>query len=395
MSSSHSTGSLVHAILGLGLFSACQAGSLAPEVPGHAVISNRFPAIDPPSPSIVYAGGRFVRHPRLVTITWKGDDQALVSRLEAFGASIARGTWWTSVTKNLCARVGDCIGPGGDASSVQIDEPAPRSATLAELASMMAALVDQGTMPIPDDDRVYLAYLPKGSSIAGIDDGCARFGTRAVHTTFAWPGGSRSASWPVAFVLRCGDDLGELTATASHELLETASDPALDGFQLDRDPRSLPFSLHGTEAVDLCSLITLDDHRAHVDGWVVDRVWSNQDARAGRDPCVPHRANDPYVAVIPKQPSVTVTQGHPGAVDLVGISERMVPTWSVAAFEIAVLRGERGCLALDLDRRDANNGTTLALTVSVVRRCRRNAAVILVSTLGTRSHAWPLLVEIR
>jgi hypothetical protein len=378
-------GSLVGAILGLGLVSACQAGGV-----------DRFPAVDPPSPSIVYAGGRFVRHPRVVTITWRGDDAALVSRLEAFGASIARGTWWTTVTKDLCARAGDCMGPGGDASSVRIDEPAPRRATLAELATMMAGLIDHGTLPRPDDERVYLAYLPAASSILGIDDGCARFGTRAVHTTFAWPSGSNSAAWPIAFVLRCGDDLGELTATASHELVETASDPALDGFRLDRAPRSLPFSLHGTEVVDLCSLITLDDHRASVDGWTVDRVWSNQEARAARDPCVPHRANDPYVAVVPTQPIVTVTRAHPRAVvDLVGISERMVPTWSVGAFEIAALRGESGCLALDLDRRDAQNGAKLSLTVSAVRRCRGDAAVILVSTLGTRSHAWPLLVEIR
>jgi len=40
--------------------------------------SARYPAVDPPAPALVYAGGRFLRHPRVVTITWKGDDARLV-----------------------------------------------------------------------------------------------------------------------------------------------------------------------------------------------------------------------------------------------------------------------------------------------------------------------------
>lgn len=44
--------------------------------------------------------------------------------------------------------------------------------------------------------------------------------------------------------------------------------PKLDGFQLDRTPRSRPFAFNGVEAVDLCKFVTLDDHRAHVDGWL-------------------------------------------------------------------------------------------------------------------------------
>ena len=368
----------------------------APARPVPIADPTRYPAVDPPAPALVYAGGHFLRHPRVVTITWKGDDDTLVSRLEAFGASITRGAWWSTVTAGLCASKGDCMGPGGEASSVRLDEPFPGTATLADLATQIGVLVDRGVLPRPADERILLAYLPSGSAPSGITDACAPYGTRAVHTTFAWPQGAAIASWPVAFVFRCGDDIGELTATASHEILEAASDPTLDGFRLERTPRARPFTLYGVEAVDLCKLVTLDDHRAYVDGWVVQRAWSNEDAQAGRNPCVPHRVNDAYVAVVPREPVVTLVRAKGSAVlRLTGISDRAVPAWSVAAFELAALRGARSCFAFAFDRPDATNGSTLSLTIRLVQPACAGSPVLLVSTLGTRSHAWPVVVEVK
>jgi hypothetical protein len=288
------------------------------------------------------------------------------------------------------------MGLGGEAASVRLDEQAPAQATLGELARKMAAWIDAGALPKPDDERLFLVYLPRDTTISEVKDACAPFGTRAIHTTFAWPRDARVATRPVAFMLRCGDDLGELTATASHEVLEAASDPTLDGFQLERTPRARPFSAYGVEAVDVCKLITLDDHRASVEGWLVQRAWSNAEARAGRDPCVPHRAHDPYVAVIPKEPVVSLSRATgSGVVQLNAISERVVPAWSVAAFELSTLRGAPACFALELDRHAATNGSTLSLTIRLVQSPCSAGPILLVSTLGTRSHAWPLLVELR
>jgi hypothetical protein len=373
-----------------------EQNAAAPGSPLPIAVSARYPAVGPPAPALVYAGGRFLRHPRVVTITWKGDNDRLVSRLEAFGAWITRGAWWTTVTTGLCARAGDCMGPGGEASGVRLDEPFPGNATLAALATRMATLVDRGVLPEPVDERIFLAYLPRGSTPSGITDACAPVGTRAVHTTFAWPQGAAIAAWPVAFVFRCGEDIGELTATASHEILEAASDPTLDGFRLEQAPRARPFTFDGVEAVDLCKLVTLDDHRTYVDGWVVQRAWSNEEARAGRDPCVPHRADDPYVAVVPKEPVVTLIRGTESAViHLTGISDRAVPAWSVAAFELAALRGARPCFTFELDRREVTNGSALSLTIRLMQPACAGSPVLLVSTLGTRSDAWPVVVEVK
>jgi hypothetical protein len=391
----------------LALVAACRDPSPSPDVgkadagapakPPPIVASPTYPAVDPPVPSLVHVGGRFLKHPRIVTVTWKNDEPRVVEKLEAFGGWVLKSSWWSAVTKDLCVRGGDCMGGAGDVASVRLDEAAPAKTTIAELGERMTALVDKGALPRPDDDRLYLVYLPRGTTITGVADACAPHGTRAVHTTFGWPKTAEAASRPVSFVLRCSDELGELTGTASHEVLETASDPTLDGFQLDRAPRFQPFSLFGIEAVDLCNLVTLEDHRASVDGWTVHRAWSSTEARAGRDPCVPHRPNDPYFAVVPKESVVVVPRDKRSAVvPLTGIAERAVPAWSVAAFELAALRGKPTCLSLELDRRDANNGTPVTLTVSLAGPpCRDAAAIMVVSTLGTRSHAWPLLVEVK
>src|SRR5213594_2683145 len=62
-------------------------------------------------PRVVYRGGPFLRHPRIVTVTFKGDDPQLVSRLEQFGERITHTRWWREVTEGYCAN-GDCIGDG-------------------------------------------------------------------------------------------------------------------------------------------------------------------------------------------------------------------------------------------------------------------------------------------
>jgi hypothetical protein len=85
-------------------------------------------------------------------------------------------------------------------------------------------------LPTPVDERIFVAYLPRGSTPSAVADAYASSGTRAVHTTFAWPKGAAIASWPVAFAFRCGEEIGELTATASHEILEAASHPSSTAF---------------------------------------------------------------------------------------------------------------------------------------------------------------------
>ena len=116
---------------------------------------------------------------------------------------------------------------------------------------------------------------------------------------------------PYSILPRCGDE-AELTATASHEILEASTnpDPAARGFAFVPDDTSVAFAASGVEAVDPCGLLTMDDHWTQASGFVVQRAWSNRAAALGQNPCVPARAGRPFVALVPRLPAVRLVRGR-------------------------------------------------------------------------------------
>ena len=106
----------------------------------------------------------------------------------------------------------------------------------------------------------------------------------------------------VAFAVlpRCGGE-AELTATASHEILEAATnpDPARRGFAFRQSSENRGFTAAGVEPVDPCGIVTMDRHRTQENGFLLQRAWSNRAALRGRNPCVPAPADQPYVALLP------------------------------------------------------------------------------------------------
>jgi hypothetical protein len=91
-------------------------------------------------PQVVYRGGLFLRHPRIVTITFAGDDPGLVSRLEQFGNSITLTPWWRAVTEGYCAKDGDCIGDGQPGFSVRLPETLPSKVHAVEISALLILL---------------------------------------------------------------------------------------------------------------------------------------------------------------------------------------------------------------------------------------------------------------
>ncbi|MEO5820528.1 MAG: hypothetical protein ABIT71_08475 [Vicinamibacteraceae bacterium] len=91
-------------------------------------------------------------------------------------------------------------------------------------------------------------------------------------------------SVPFAVLPRCGSE-AELTATASHEILEAATnpDPARRGFAFRRTSTNLGFTAAGVEPVDPCGIVTMDRHRTEENGFVLQRAWSNPAASRGEN----------------------------------------------------------------------------------------------------------------
>jgi hypothetical protein len=112
--------------------------------------------------------------------------------------------------------------------------------------------------------------------------------------------------------------LDALTATLSHELIESATDPdpfhpALLGTDLQHYAWELV--LGDGEVGDMCSFVPTADFKpaeAALSAFTVQRTWSNNAATAGLDPCVPPVGEPVYFSTVPAVGELTFeAQGQP------------------------------------------------------------------------------------
>ena len=345
-------------------------------------------------PRVVYRGGPYLRRPRVVTVTFKGDDPALVSRLEQFGALITRTRWWREVTGGYCAH-GECIGEGRPGTYVRLAEVLPDRVRDVDVEELLAREAKAGRLDPLDADTLLLVYLPAGVRLsdAFVPRYCGE-GPRAFHRALKL-GESKVA---YAVLPRCSGE-ADLTATASHEILEAATnpDPSRRGFAFERSPSSAGFTAAGVEPVDPCGLLVSGTHLTTESGFVVQRAWSNRRASQGRDPCVPARGDQPYVALIPRQPAVRLTrEGESATITLDATSDRPAPAWITTVFDLSRQQGGDLCLEVSLSKFEVTAGQTADLNITLRNRSAgRTCLALIVSTLGEHSHAWPVAVITR
>lgn len=343
-------------------------------------------------PRVVYRGGPFLRNPRIVTLTFAGDDPALTSRLEQFANTVTRSAWWREVVDSYCAEPDDCIGEGQPGMHVRLDEALPAQVRDVDVAAIVKREAEAGRLGSLDVNTLLLVYLPPGVQLS--DAFTPRYcggGPRAVHRALRLDG----ATVPYSILPRCSDE-AELTATASHEILEatTNPDPMSRGFAFVPDANALAFTASGVEPVDPCGLITMDGHWTHANGFVVQRAWSNRAASLGRDPCVPTRAARPFVALVPREPVVRLTEeGQTATVALDAAADGEVPAWAASAFDLTGYQDRKRYVDLSLEPPTIAVGQTARLTITLrARNARKRSEVGIVSTLGVHSYLWPLTV---
>lgn len=341
-------------------------------------------------PRVTYHGGPYLRRPRVVTITFKGDDPAIVSRLEQFGSLITRTRWWREVTAGYCAH-GECIGEGRPGSPIRLAEVLPGHVRDVDVEELLAREAKAGLNSL-DAETVLLVYLPAGVTLS--DAFVPRYcdgGPRAYHRALKF----ETSKVAYAVLPRCGGE-SELTATASHEILEAATnpDPSSRGFAFERNSASAGFTAAGVEPVDPCGLLTMNTHRTVESGFVVQRAWSNRQASLGRDPCVPTRAAQSYVALVPRQPVVRLTHaGDSATISLDAAADGSITNWAVSALADNGHQEREPCVETSLDRRKVIIGETANLTITRRKsNTNRLCIVRVISTLGSESYAWPLAV---
>jgi hypothetical protein len=371
------------------------AVTLALATPGAGAAHEGSTLITARLPRVEYRGGPFVRTPRVVTVTFRGDDAALVARLARFGDVITRTAWWRAVTDGYCAEAGDCIGDGAGARHVELDATLGADVHANDVAALLERAAGDGRFGVLDADTVLMVYLPAGVALrdAFVPRYCGA-GPRGLHRALRLPSGAVA----LAILPRCGDE-AVLTATASHELLEavTNPDPARRGFAFVPSSAHAGFTAAGVEPVDPCGILTGGARTTTDSGFTVQRAWSNGAAARGDDPCVPSPDEGPYLALVPDAPTLRLrAPGERATVTLTAAADGPTGTWTIAGSDLAGAQDGTRYVDVALDRTTVRPGDVVVLTVTAVRMAPKERTVVgVVSTLDGASFLWPIAIVMR
>ncbi|MGD0527925.1 MAG: hypothetical protein ABSE49_22520, partial [Polyangiaceae bacterium] len=201
-----------------------------------------YPAFPVDAPQIVKNGGAVLESPVIVTITWPGEGSP--STWEGFGDGIGASTYWSATT----AQYG--VGPAtsGAANHVRMTQALPATLGYYDVSNLVMAAVqavepgDAGATdagvggpawPAPVVDAkgnaqtIYSLYIPSTTTVTDPGSGgsfCA-YGALGWHDEVTVNG----VGIPFAVTLECPAmtlDVNE--ETASHELVEAATDPYME-----------------------------------------------------------------------------------------------------------------------------------------------------------------------
>ena len=240
--------------------------------------ASSFPALHRTMPAIPRqtSGGVATSAWTVVTITVAGDP--LADRLHAFGDALVASSWLKTVGTQF--QLGPATGMHLRDAPAIATPMSPRA-----VATYLEAYL-AGRSDLPTGKVIYLLYGTAQDSFEG------DFG---YHTTFAHEQGHLDAAFaPIArppFLMYPESDLDMMTWAASHEIIEAATDFDGTGYRYATpDPAwsgSIWASLQGgpVEVADVCTAGRV------VEGpYYYARVFANDSAICGGDPCLPASA---------------------------------------------------------------------------------------------------------
>ena len=312
-----------------------------------------------PFPQIPYQAGGIVSAPQLVTVTFPGDP--LTAQLQAFGDAVEGSQWWKEVTSGYCeGQGGACIGVGAAAISVVYPTAPAKSYTdtgnaeptkkhPSSLQTWLADAITNGDLPSPEpapadsniSNTIYLLYFPASTNIILDGQGGCSSGSDGYHGAMEF-GGQQVA---YAVISECsGRGMGvpaittleATTITASHEILEAATDPSAitTGYYLNlNDPSTFGWNdvEFGGEVGDMCvDVFGFDQDEWDEGGFTYQRIWSNAQAAAGIDPCAPLRTDFVYFNAAPAESFFVLDVGSSVTFEVDAFSDGPREAWTLA-----------------------------------------------------------------
>jgi hypothetical protein len=360
------------------------AGNLSADSSGSmtALDAEMFvPAKHPALPQVVTYGGPVLTKPKIQPIAYASD--VALADMNGFLQELEHSSYWTDTTSEYG------VGPVTVLPTITLTDPPPATISDATLAANLAANTS-GLLPAwgpADSSTIYLFMLPT-NSIESDSQGSCCSGYDGYHSETA------SGSVPVAYAVSCAcpgfdganvTDIQERTVNASHELVESATDPfpftnPAWGAEDDAD---IVWTLATVgEVGDMCEFNNDAYYVPPGATYMIQRTWSNAAAKRLTNPCIPVSAPGPYFNTAPSLDAVqysipgggsvatrglTIPIGQTKTIDVTFFSAAPMPgPWRITAFDYAYLLGDSANLELSLDQRTGRNGDTVHLTIKVL-----------------------------
>ena len=321
----------------------------------------------PPMPP---GGSAIIPKIELVTITFSG--WAYEGTAQAFGDAIVQSDW----LKTVGADYG--VGLGTHKAKVVIPTAAPASISDGQIPNLINQQIQSGNAPKPTANTLYMIYFPKGSVITQGNGGksCTDFG--GYHS---WAG-----SFPYAVVTECSNGGNDTQISASHELIEAATDrvPA-GGYEMSMSQMWAKAAYLG-EVGDLCNNLIWKEGN-----FIYQRSWSKNAAAAGTEPCVPTLPGVPAFGVVPDQTTINIPAGGTGTVNLTGWSSAPTANWKLSVTQIV------GTWAVNPKFSSVliNNGFTSVMTIKVPAGTAKGSLPFFISSVGAEEHWTPITVNVQ
>ncbi len=391
--------------------------------------SNIYPAFTVPFPLLTDFGGNVMASPNVYPVYFSDDDPTVTSKLTDFHSklgtfTVGSSSYWSQVVSEYGVGALNAKPPiqltttakAAFSNMTTIDDSAIQT-WLAQQFNTAAA-----GWPTADDNTLVVLYFPDTYTITLSGGGqsqmsCQTFG--GYHQAINLDVAHHNQRVAYAVLPRCGgnanafsDPQGSVTGSASHEIVEAATDPDPNNnpafASVDNDDIAWQFLLGGGEAGDLCAQ-NPDAFQTFGSPYYVQSTWSNKAAMMGQDPCVPIPTGQVYFNAFPnigdatintsqgaftlKAVQIPVGQSKTIEVDL--FSDGPTGPWSVEARDLNALMGGTANLAFQYDISSGQNGQKIHLTITdmTAGQMGGNGFFLISSNRSTQQfHLWPVLV---
>ncbi|HEY2747995.1 MAG TPA: hypothetical protein VGL86_25405 [Polyangia bacterium] len=341
-------------------------------------------------PVIPNQGGATLAALSLVTITFTADPNSAADG--AFGDFVVGSNW----LKTVGADYG--IQSATHVKKVVLTDTAAAKVTDDSIQTLIVSKIKDGTLPTAGQP-LYLIYYPPGTvveSAFGGADTCLTVGSSAIGG-YHWEGKNGATPFPYSVVPTCKNEaLADIQASASHELLEGATDPFPDSNPAwVLTDTTNPWSVLDGEAADFCELLTTSEG-----GYSLQQIWSNSAAKANdRDPCIPAPAEPFYNATATPGKVQAVAAGKSFTFDVKGWSSAATSPWMISADALSSPLDDGTSFDPKpmLDTTTMQNGQLAHLTITVPAgtASKASATIFLTSSRSlTDFTSWPVVITV-